>query len=214
MKKSVFYPHISDLEEMIYPLEKSWEQLEKIPPSIGIFGSSVAGMESKYYELAEELAFQLATLGWPIITGGGQGIMMAANKGAQRGHTPSIGLYMDDLNEESTKNSYVDPQYAVECSHFFIRKLALLKKVRAIVCLPGGYGTLDELTEFLVAKSVGSIGDIPIFLLGKSFWEGFLRWMEEGPLKEGYIGSRHLKMLQVVDSVDAIVHRMGTPSVE
>lgn len=165
---------------------------------ISIFGSARTTEKSKDYRAARELAKKLAQAGFPILTGGGPGIMEAANRGAQDGGGVSIGLGIE-LPFEQGMNEYVD--VALYFRHFFVRKVMFLKYSTAFVAMPGGFGTMDELFEALCMLQTDKIVSFPIVLFGADYWSGLIDWIKERMLGEGMISKEDNDLLVVVDSV-------------
>lgn len=165
---------------------------------ISIFGSARTTEKSKDYKAARELAKKLAQAGFPILTGGGPGIMEAANRGAQEGGGVSIGLGIE-LPFEQGMNDYVD--VALYFRHFFVRKVMFLKYSTAFVAMPGGFGTMDELFEALCMLQTEKIVSFPIVLFGADYWGGLADWIKERMLGDGMISKSDEDLIVVVDSV-------------
>src|SRR6202042_1081486 len=154
------------------------------------------------YRLADEIASGLVKAGYAVITGGGPGIMEAANKGAAEAGGVSVGLGIE-LPMESGLNDYVN--VGVEFRYFFVRKTVFIKYSQAFVVLPGGFGTMDELFEALTLVATGKITKFPIVLVGSAYWSGLLDWLKTTMVAEGNIGSEELNLFQVVDDADDVV---------
>ena len=152
---------------------EGFEALAQIKPSVSIFGSARTPTQDKYYKLAEDIARLLSDSGFAVVSGGGPGIMEAANKGAYAGKSPSVGLNIQ-LPMEQTGNPYQD--ISLTFRHFFARKVMFVKYASAYVVLPGGFGTLDEFAEILTLVQTGKSRKIPIILVGSEFWKGLLDW--------------------------------------
>jgi len=183
-----------------------YEKLAKIGPCVSIFGSARLKPESKYYEMAVEIAEKITQIGFGIITGGGPGIMEAGNKGAFNAKGKSIGLNID-LPFEQHFNPYINTSYSMNFDYFFVRKVMFVKYSQGFVVMPGGFGTLDELTEALTLIQTNKIGRFPIVLVGTDFWSGLLDWFKETLLKEGMISEGDLDLYRVVDTADeAVAH--------
>ncbi|WSO31810.1 TIGR00730 family Rossman fold protein [Chryseobacterium sp. MYb264] len=183
-----------------------YEKLAKIGPCVSIFGSARLKPESQYYEMAVEIAEKITKLGFGIITGGGPGIMEAGNKGAFNAQGKSIGLNID-LPFEQHFNPYINKSYSMNFDYFFVRKVMFVKYSQGFVVMPGGFGTLDELTEALTLIQTNKIGKFPIVLVGSEFWSGLLDWFKETLLKEGMIHEDDLDLYRVVDTADeAVAH--------
>ena len=157
---------------------EGFEKLSRIGPCVSIFGSARTPPDHTYYKLAEEIAFKLTQFGYGIITGGGPGIMEAGNLGAMRGKGRSVGLNID-LPFEQSANLFIDADKLITFDHFYVRKTMFVKYAQGFIALPGGFGTLDELFESLTLIQTEKIGQFPIVLVGKSYWEGLVNWMKE-----------------------------------
>ncbi|SIS95897.1 hypothetical protein SAMN05421786_103403 [Chryseobacterium ureilyticum] len=183
-----------------------YEKLAKIGPCVSIFGSARLKPENKYYEMAVEIAEKITKLGFGIITGGGPGIMEAGNKGAFNAKGKSIGLNID-LPFEQHFNPYINKSYSMNFDYFFVRKVMFVKYSQGFVVMPGGFGTLDELTEAMTLIQTNKIGKFPIVLVGSEFWGGLLDWFKATLLKEGMIAEDDLDLYRVVDTADeAVAH--------
>jgi uncharacterized protein (TIGR00730 family) len=178
------------------------EHLKEITPAVSIFGSARTKPEHADYKLTEEIARQLSDAGFSVISGGGPGIMEAANKGAFYGSSPSIGLNIE-LPHEQSSNEYQD--ISQNFHHFFMRKVMFVKYASAYVVLPGGFGTLDELMEVLTLIQTGKSRRIPIILVGKEFWLGLLDWLKNTLVAQGMAGTEDLDLMQVIDEPKDIV---------
>ncbi|MDR6372627.1 uncharacterized protein (TIGR00730 family) [Chryseobacterium bernardetii] len=183
-----------------------YEKLAKIGPCVSIFGSARLKPENKYYEMAVDIAEKITRLGFGIITGGGPGIMEAGNKGAFNAKGKSIGLNID-LPFEQHFNPYINKSYSMNFDYFFVRKVMFVKYSQGFVVMPGGFGTLDELTEAMTLIQTNKIGKFPIVLVGSEFWGGLLDWFKATLLKEGMIAEDDLDLYRVVDTADeAVAH--------
>jgi uncharacterized protein (TIGR00730 family) len=178
------------------------ERLASIRPAVSIFGSARTSPDHAYYMLTEEIARKLSDAGFSVISGGGPGIMEAANKGAYFGKSPSVGLNIQ-LPHEQSGNPYQDISQTFQ--HFFARKVMFVKFAAAYVVMPGGYGTLDELSEALTLVQTGKIPRIPIVLVGSKFWAGLLDWFKTTLVDEGMIAPEDLDLMQVIDEPDQVV---------
>lgn len=174
-----------------------FEVLSKIGKAVSIFGSSRTPSNSKYYKDAEEIAFLLAKKGYAIITGGGCGIMEAANKGARSARGKSVGLNIQ-IPKEQKANKYVDT--LLDFHYFFVRKVMFVKYAKAFVIMPGGYGTFDELFEALTLIQTMRIPRFPVVLFGSQYWKGSLDWIKSTVLKSGSIDKKDLEIFTVVDT--------------
>lgn len=179
------------------------ERLANIRPAVTIFGSARVAPGSAYYLLTEAIARQLSDAGFSVISGGGPGIMEAANKGAFHGKSPSVGLNIQLPHEQHT-NPYQDISHSFR--HFFARKVMFVKYACAYVIMPGGFGTLDELMEVLTLVQTGKVRRIPIVLVQASFWQPLLDWIRTTLAGEGMIAIEDLDLLQVTDDPAEVVH--------
>jgi len=178
------------------------ERLSEIRPAVSIFGSARTPPESPYYQLAEDIARKLSDAGFAVISGGGPGIMEAANKGAFFGKSPSIGLNIQLPHEQKT-NPYQDVSQSFR--HFFARKFMFVKFASAYVVLPGGFGTLDELLEALTLIQTGKSRMIPIILVHEPFWRGLIAWFRERLVVEGMVEAGDLDLIQIIDKPEEVV---------
>ena len=178
------------------------EHLSEIRPAVSIFGSARTLPGAPMYDLTIEIARKLSDAGFAVISGGGPGIMEAANRGAFEGASPSVGLNIE-LPFEQHGNPYQD--ISLRFRHFFARKVAFVKYAAAYVVMPGGFGTLDELSEALTLMQTGKGKPMPIVLVGTRFWSGLLDWMRSTLLAEGMIGAADLDMMRIVDDSDSVV---------
>jgi uncharacterized protein (TIGR00730 family) len=176
--------------------------LAELGVAVSVFGSARAARGSAEYELAEEIAAALCQAGYAVITGGGPGVMEAANKGAAEAGGTSVGLGIE-LPMESGLNDYVN--IGVEFRYFFVRKTVFIKYSQAFVVLPGGFGTMDELFEALTLVATGKITKFPIVLVGSTYWSGLLSWLKETMLARGNIGADELALIRVVDDPEEVV---------
>jgi uncharacterized protein (TIGR00730 family) len=176
--------------------------LAELRMAVAVFGSSRAKRQSPQYQLAERISAGLAEAGYAVITGGGPGIMEAANKGAASVNGASVGLGIE-LPQEQGLNEYVD--IGVEFRYFFVRKTMFVKYSQAFVVLPGGFGTLDELFEALTLVQTGKITRFPIVLVDSSYWSGLLAWVRDSVAGQGNISPADLDLLSVADSPEEVV---------
>jgi uncharacterized protein (TIGR00730 family) len=191
--------------KIISELVEGFEKLSRIGPCVSIFGSARTHYNDKYYKLAEEIAFQLTQNGYGIITGGGPGIMEAANKGAKRGNGKSVGINID-LPFEQHHNPYIDADKLITFDHFFVRKVMFMKYAQGFVVLPGGFGTFDELFEAITLIQTKKIGKFPIILVGKKYWSGLFAWIMDEMLEEEHnISSDDLNLFSIVDTAEEAV---------
>ena len=186
-------------------LVEGFENMAKIGPCVSIFGSARTQPDNKYYIMAEQIAGKLSEKGYGIITGGGPGIMEAANKGAFETGGRSVGLNIE-LPFEQNGNPYIDSDKLMNFDYFFVRKVMFVKYSQGFVVLPGGFGTLDELFEAITLIQTHKIGRFPIVLVGKSYWQGLLDWVKQTLLEEeNNISAKDLELFSLVDSVDDAV---------
>lgn len=182
-----------------------FEKMSKIGPCVSIFGSARTKPGSEYYKMASDIANKLTQQGFGIITGGGPGIMEAANEGAHRGNGKSVGLNID-LPFEQHANPFIDSDKNILFDYFFVRKVMFVKYSQGFVVLPGGFGTLDELFEALTLIQTFKIGKFPIVLVGSHFWDGLIDWIKKILLeKENNISAPDLDLFKVVDTADDAV---------
>ena len=177
---------------------EGFDALADVGPAVSIFGSARVGRRNRYYGAARRLATVLARQGFAIITGGGPGIMEAANRGAKEGGGLSIGCNIE-LPFEQGLNEYVD--LGMEFRYFFVRKMMFVKYAEGFVIFPGGFGTLDELFEALTLIQTGKVEHFPVVLYGTDYWEGMMRWIREKPLFEEKIGPQDLELVTVTSDV-------------
>ena len=178
------------------------ERLAQIRPAVSIFGSARTPSDSPVYAKTEAIARLLSDAGFSVISGGGPGIMEAANKGAYEGASPSIGLNIE-LPHEQSHNAYQN--ISLFFRHFFPRKVAFVKYASAYVVMPGGFGTLDELFEALTLVQTTKSRRMPIILVGSEFWNGLLEWIRAQPLAQGLISANDPDLLKVIDDPQEIV---------
>ncbi|MFA7447935.1 MAG: TIGR00730 family Rossman fold protein [Weeksellaceae bacterium] len=183
---------------------KGYETMAKIGPCVSVFGSARTHPDSEYYKMAEEIGYQLTQLGFGVITGGGPGIMEAANKGAQRGKGKSVGLGIS-LPFETGLNPYVDYDYSINFDYFFARKVMFVKYAQGFIALPGGMGTLDELFESLTLVQTQKTGRFPIVLVGIDYWSGLFEWLKEKVLEAGNINDTDFELYRLVDTPEEAV---------
>jgi uncharacterized protein (TIGR00730 family) len=176
--------------------------LAELGMAVSIFGSARTKRDTAEYQLADDIAAGLVRAGYGIITGGGPGIMEAANKGANEAGGVSVGLGIE-LPMESGLNNYVN--VGLEFRYFFVRKTVFIKYSQAFVVLPGGYGTMDELFEAVTLVATGKITKFPIVLVGSAYWGGLLDWLKTTMLAEGKIGQDELSLIHIADDAGEVV---------
>jgi len=181
---------------------EGFDALASVGPAVSIFGSARVGRSDPYYRLARRLAGRLAKEGFAVITGGGPGIMEAANRGAQEAGGLSIGCNIE-LPFEQDPNPYVD--LGIEFRYFFVRKTMFVKYAEAFVIFPGGFGTLDELFEALTLIQTGKVEHFPVVLVGRDYWRGLMRWLVGTALKQGKISPGDLELATITDDLDEVV---------
>jgi uncharacterized protein (TIGR00730 family) len=179
-----------------------FEVMPNFQPSVTIFGSARVKEGNKYYEATRELAFKLSKKGFSIVTGGGPGIMEAANRGAFEAGGNSVGLNIK-LPKEQKPNKYLTEM--LNFNYFFARKVMLVKYATAFVLFPGGFGTLDELTETLTLIQTKKLKPFPVILYGNEYWNGFVQWLNDVVVKDGYINKEDIELFKQMDNIDEIV---------
>ncbi|MDF2187519.1 TIGR00730 family Rossman fold protein [Paraflavitalea sp. CAU 1676] len=185
-----------------------FEALAKLGPCISIFGSARTQPGHAYYELTVDVARKLAEEGFGIISGGGPGIMEAANKGAQLGGSKSVGLNIE-LPFEQHANPYIDRDANLHFEYFFVRKVMFTKYAQGFVMMPGGFGTMDEFFEVATLIQTGKMSPVPLILVGSQYWGGLVDWMKETMLqKSNNISPNDLDLLKVVDTPEEVVEHV------
>ena len=179
-----------------------FERLVQIQPSVSVFGSARVAPGHPYYALTEEIGRKLSDAGFAVVSGGGPGLMEAANKGAFAGKSPSVGLNIR-LPQEQHANHYLN--VVLTFQHFFARKVMFVKYAKAYVVMPGGFGTLDEVLEALTLIQTGKSTRMPIILVHAPFWSGLLDWFKETLIREGAIDNNDMELLSVVNSADEVL---------
>lgn len=178
------------------------EYLSELRPALSIYGSARIKPDTPYYDLTIEIARKLSDAGFAVISGGGPGIMEAANKGAHAGKSPSVGLNIE-LPHEQSGNRYQD--ISLRFRHFFTRKVTFVKNSDAVIVMPGGFGTMDELFEVLTLIQTRKSRHVPIILVGSTFWHGLLEWMRAQLVPMGLIKPEDMDLMQVLDSSDQVL---------
>ncbi|MGB2813583.1 MAG: TIGR00730 family Rossman fold protein [Dehalococcoidales bacterium] len=187
---------------IIGELVEGFDRLSGVEPAVSIYGSARVKPGDKLYQKTEEIAYSLGKAGFSIITGGGPGLMEAANKGALKAGVKSVGVNIE-LPEEQMPNTYSN--ISLSLRHFFVRKVLLVKYATAFVIMPGGLGTLDELTEVLTLMQTLKIRPFPVLLYGSDYWNGFLDWLKSHTLAGGFISEEDLHLLRACDGTEEIV---------
>ncbi len=187
-------------------LVEGFDAMSKVGSAVSLFGSARIAQDSNECKLAEEIAFKLAQRGFAVITGGGPGVMEAGNKGAKAAGGVSIGLNIRLPNEEKP-----NPFQTIELDfrYFFIRKVMFVKYAMAFVMLPGGFGTLDELTEALTLIQTKKIKRFPVYLVGSKYWQPFIDWMQNTMLPQGFISPADMDLFAVYDDPDELVEHIA-----
>jgi len=184
---------------------EGFETLTKIGPCVSIFGSARTKPNNKYYKLAKDIAYLLTQHGFGVITGGGPGIMEAANLGAQKGNGKSVGINIE-LPFEQSANQFIDQDKLITFRYFFTRKTMFMRYSQGFIVMPGGFGTLDELFEAITLIQTGKIDHFPIILVGKSYWQGLIDWTKKVMLDgEKNISPEDMKLINIVDTADDAV---------
>ena len=183
---------------------EGYERLGAIGPCISIFGSARTPKDHPTYTLTRDVAYSISNHGYGIISGGGPGIMEAANRGAQDANGISVGLNIN-LPFEQTSNPFIDADKVIDFQYFFVRKVMFVKYSQGFVVMPGGLGTLDELFEALTLIQTQKIKKIPIILVGRKFWEGLLDWIKTQLLTEKNISPEDLDLIEIVETSEEVV---------
>lgn len=178
---------------------EGFEKLSQIGPCVSVFGSARTKPENPYYKMAEEIAAKLVRHGYGVITGGGPGIMEAGNKGAKEQGGKSVGLNIK-LPFEQTHNIYIDLDKLITFDYFFVRKVMFVKYSQGFIVMPGGFGTLDELFEAATLIQTKKIGRFPIVLVGRAYWDGLFKWVQDVILAENNIDPEDLNLISIVDT--------------
>jgi uncharacterized protein (TIGR00730 family) len=182
----------------------SFEKMSRIGPCVSIFGSARTKESSPYYKLTEEIAFLLTKHGFGVITGGGPGIMEAANRGAYKARGKSVGLNIV-LPHEQNANPYIDNDKLLNFDYFFVRKVMFMKYAQGYVVMPGGFGTLDELFEAITLIQTQKMVHFPIVLVVKEYWQGLMDWIRARMLEEGMIHADDMEIFSIVDTAQEAV---------
>ena len=184
---------------------EGYERMSAIGPCISIFGSARTIQDDKYYKLAEEISSEIVNRGYGVISGGGLGIMEAANKGANKKKGKSVGLCIN-LPFEDTHNKFIDKDKLLNFDYFFVRKIMFVKYAQAFVVMPGGFGTLDEFFEAVTLVQTYKAERFPIILVGSKFWKGLIDWIKNILLTEHKnISKEDLDLFYVVDTKDEVI---------
>jgi uncharacterized protein (TIGR00730 family) len=187
---------------------EGFKKLTRIGPCVSIFGSARTNEDEKYYKLTEEIAYLLSKSGFGIITGGGHGIMEAANKGAHFAAGKSVGLNIA-LPFEQKPNAFIDSNKLLTFDYFYVRKTMFMKYSMGFIAMPGGFGTLDELTEAITLMQTHKLGGFPIVLVGREYWEGLLNWLRNTVLASKNIDQMDIEIFQVFDTAREVVDHIN-----
>jgi len=183
---------------------EGYEKLSAIGPCVSIFGSARTKLSNNDYKLTVEISTKIVKNGYGVISGGGPGIMEAANKGAKIGGGASVGLNIL-LPHEQGSNPFIDKDKLIDFHYFFVRKVMFIKYAQGFVVMPGGLGTLDELFEAMTLIQTKKIEKFPIVLVGKDYWHGLVNWLEEKLLKTNKINKNDLSIFEIVDSAEEVI---------
>ena len=185
-----------------------YETMARIGPCVSIFGSARTKPDTKYYLLAEKIAYKISKAGYGVITGGGPGIMEAGNKGAHNGEGTSVGLNIE-LPFEQHYNPYIDKDKNLNFDYFFVRKVMFVKYSQGFVVMPGGFGTLDELFEAVTLIQTKKIAKFPIILVGSEYWSGLINWIKTVMIeKEHNANPDEMNLIKIVDTEDEVVEAL------
>lgn len=189
---------------------QGFDTMARVGPCVSIFGSARTKSKHPYYKLATEIAYKLTKNGYGVISGGGPGIMEAANKGAQAGGGRSVGLSITLPNEQK-ENPFIDLDKLLQFDYFFVRKVMFMKYAQGFVVLPGGFGTLDELFEAITLIQTDKVEHFPIVMVGKKYWEPLLDWIKHTMIKkEKNADKTDLNLFHLVDTSDEVVDIINT----
>ncbi len=193
-----------EIFKVISEMVEGFEKLSRIGPCVSIFGSARIKDGHPYYKLAEEIAYLMTKAGFGIITGGGPGIMEAANKGAHFAGGKSVGLNIN-LPFEQSPNPFVDRNKLINFNFFYVRKTMFMRYSMGFIALPGGFGTLDELTEAITLIQTHKLVNFPIVLVSRKYWQGMIDWISDTVLTEQNISPADLEIFKVVDTAQEVV---------
>lgn len=193
-----------EIFKVISEMVEGFEKLSRIGPCVSIFGSARTRESHPVYKLTEEIAYLLTKAGFGIITGGGPGIMEAANKGAHFAGGKSVGLNIN-LPFEQSPNPFIDRNKLINFNFFYVRKTMFMRYSMGFIAMPGGFGTLDELTEAITLIQTHKLVRFPIVLVGSDYWQGLIDWIKKSVLEENYIGEGDLEIFKVVDTAEEAV---------
>ena len=192
-------------------LVEGYEKLSQLGPCVSIFGSARTKPDDKYYKKTIEISEDIVKLGLGVITGGGPGIMEAANKGAQKAGGVSVGLNID-LPYEQTHNEFIDSDKVIDFDYFFVRKVMFVRYAQAFVVMPGGFGTLDELFEAITLIQTNKIERFPVILYGSDFWSGCIDWIKNTVCQKfNNVSTNEMFLFELVDSKDCLLYTSPSP---
>ncbi|MGA9405750.1 MAG: TIGR00730 family Rossman fold protein [Bacteroidota bacterium] len=177
---------------------EGFQTFSRLGPCITIFGSARTKPGTRYYEMTVDVAREFVRSGYGIISGGGPGIMEAANKGAKEAGGVSVGINID-LPFEQSANAYIDKDKLITFRHFYVRKVMFVKYAQAFIVMPGGFGTLDEMFESITLVQTKKVNKFPIILMGKEYWAGMFDWIKSKMLAEGNISKEDLQLFSLTD---------------
>jgi uncharacterized protein (TIGR00730 family) len=193
-----------EIFKVMSEMVEGFHKLTKIGPCVSIFGSARTDSGNKYYKMTEEIAYLLTKSGFGVITGGGHGIMEAANKGAHFAGGKSVGLNID-LPFEQKPNQFIDSNKLLTFEYFFVRKTMFMKYSMGFIAMPGGFGTLDELTEAITLIQTQKQARFPIVLVGKDYWDGFINWISSTILQAHNINPGDMELFKVTETAEETV---------
>ena len=196
-----------EIFKVMSEMVEGFNKLTRIGPCVSIFGSARTDENNRYYKLAEEIAYLLTKSGFGIITGGGKGIMEAANKGSHFAGGKSVGLNIA-LPFEQKPNPFIDSNKLLTFDYFYVRKTMFMRYSMGFVAMPGGFGTLDELTEAITLIQTHKMSKFPIVLVGKEYWEGLITWINKTVLSEHNIALGDLELFKVTDTAEETVNHI------
>ena len=205
VRRDVYARESYHLLKIMSEFLEAGEELRAVQPAVSIYGSARTPQNHPDCLLAETIARKLSDAGFAVISGGGPGIMEAANKGAFAGRSPAVGLNIV-LPHEQHANPYQD--LSVKFQHFFPRKVMFVKHAVAYIVMPGGFGTLDELFESLTLVQTGKTPHRPVILVGRSFWQGLADWIHNQLLTRGFIAPSDTQLFEIIDNADAVTERV------
>jgi uncharacterized protein (TIGR00730 family) len=195
-----------EIFKVIGEFVEGFEKLAKIGPCVCVFGSARATPGSHYYEMTYEIAYKLTSRGFGIITGGGPGIMEAANKGAYEGGGRSVGLNIN-LPSQQRPNGFINPESLIDFNYFFVRKVMFMKYAQGYIVMPGGFGTMDEMFEAITLIQTHKLVNFPIVLVSSKYWSGLLNWIKGSMLERSHISAEDMDIITLADNPDeAVAH--------